>query len=745
MADLPKNSMRRRLIFCAVMLTFVGFGMVTLQLYNIQFVNGEMYQQRALSQQLRTTQISANRGSILDRNGNILAVSERVWNVLFSPAEISDAEAEVLAQGMSEILDVDPADIIEAAKDKKNQYHIVKKRVDKETADEVLAFASEHKIKGVNLEENTKRTYPYGSLASSMLGFVNDENKGAYGMEAYFNSTLSGTPGRVVTATNAHGTDMPFRYQDEYKPQDGNSVVTTIDATVQQIVEKHLRTAVIEHGVKNRAAAVFMDITTGEVLAMATMPDFDPNNYNYIADDKKRAEVEAYKGTDQYGAMKQQAQFEQWNNKVISEPYEPGSVFKIVTLAAGLETGSITPEDTYYCPGYHMVGKVRKNCHKLGGHFDQTLEKAVQNSCNPAFMMIGSATGAYNMYHYFESFGLTKPTGIPLPGEANGVYHSEKALANPADFENSLTSVSFGQTFKITPLQMINAVAAACNGGYLYEPSLIKQVVDSKGNIVEQNEPVLQRQVISEETSATVNGMLEAVVSDGSGRFAYIPGYRIGGKTGTSEKIDKEDQTGIKDHILSFVGIAPMDDPKYACLVLLDEPSISNAFGSTIAAPVVGAIMGEALPYLGVEKVFTEEEKALEDISMGSHVGKDPHAACSSVAKSYLTGRIVGNGPLVVAQSPPQGTKVPRGSTIIFYTEEDLMSETVTVPEVRGQTAMAANKLIINSGLNIKVSGVDETNQHAVAASQDIAPGTQVAKGTVITVNFTQMTPNIEE
>lgn len=756
MSKLPNNQIRRRLAVAGAILTILGFGMVVRQLYIIQIVDGDFYQKKAVAQQLRTTSITADRGSIYDRNGNILAVSQTVWTVFISPADIPDEQVPMLAEGLGRILGVNPESVMEGAKDKSNYYYSVKRRVLKETADEVLKFAADNKIKGVHLEEDTKRSYPYGSLASGMLGFVNTENKGAYGLEAYYNTTLSGTPGRKVSAKNAWGTDMPFRYEDMYSPQDGNSVVLTIDATVQQILERHLRTAVIENDVKNRAAGIFMDIKTGAVLGMATMNDFDPNAPNEIADKATREAIDLLKpvalpdsaseeeaaqykvANDAYNAALLQAQFEQWNNKCISEPYEPGSVFKVVTLSAGLETAAVNLNSQFFCPGYHMVGKVRKSCWQTRGHGTQDLAAAVRNSCNPAFMMIGSAVGAHDFYQYFASFGLTEPTGIALPGEEAGVYHSEKALANPNDYENSLTSCSFGQTFKVTPIQMITAVAAACNGGYLYEPMLVKQIVDNQGNIVENVQPQMKRQVISQETSKAVCEILETVVSQGSGKNAYIPGYRIGGKTGTSEKIDLEDQTGQKEYILSFVGVAPMDDPRYACLVLLDEPTLTgtNAYGSTMAAPVVGNIFKDTLGYLGVEQVFNERELKSADVALDNYVGMGPHVAKSRVSQKELDARIVGVGGKVVSQVPAAGTAVPRGSTIILYTDAETETEQVTVPDVRGKSGMTANKLIVNGGLNIRVNGVDVENQYAVAAKQDISPGTLVPRGTVVTVDF---------
>ena len=736
MKKAPTISMRRRtyIVLTVIILCFCA---VVRQLYIIQFIDGNMYKQKALAQQLKTTNITPNRGNIYDRNGNILAESETVWDVLFSPADVTDEQAELIADGMNEIFGIEREVILKKASDKTKYYKEIKKRVPKEQADAALKFAADNNIKGIYLEETTKRSYPYDTLASSVLGFVNAENRGAYGIEAYFNETLSGVPGRVVTAKNAKGREMSFRYQDVYNSQDGKSIVTTLDATVQQILEKNLRAAVIEHGVKNRAAGIFMDITNGEILAMVTMPDFDPNHPNEVYDKKTLEDLSQYENDPkEYNKHLLNAQFSQWKNKCITEPYEPGSVFKIVTLAAGLETGVIKPSDTFYCPGYHMVGKVKKSCWKLVGHGSQTLAQAVQNSCNPAFMMIGERIGAEKFYDFFEAFGLTEQTGIPLPGEAESIYHSKKALMNPLDYENSLTSCAFGQTFKVTPIQLITAVAAACNGGYLYEPTLVKRIVDAQGNIVSETNHIPKRQVISESTSRLVCEMLETVVSEGSGRNSYISGYRVGGKTGTSEKIDLEHNTGKKEHILSFVGVAPMDDPKYACLVLLDEPSLINAYGSTIAAPIVGAVLAEALPYLGVEKKYTAEELEKADRRVNNYIGFGPHAARSALEKSDLTGKIIGYGKTVIKQVPSAGTMVPRNGTVLLYTEEPTESTLVQVPDVRGKSGMEANRLIINSGLNIRVNGVSFENQHAVAASQDILGGTEVEKGTVITVDF---------
>ena len=741
MSNLPDSSSRRRLLIVCLCIVALGFGMVVYNLYKVQITQGDFYQQRAIAQQLRTTPITANRGTIYDRNGNTLAVSATVWTVLFSPHDIDDAEAEILADGMSEILGVDREFVIEKAKNKKNYYQIVKKKVEKETADKVIAFAAEHKIAGVSLQKDSKRYYPYGSLGSSVLGFVNEENQGVYGIESYYNTTLSGTPGKVVAAKNAWGTDMPFSYQEMYDAKDGHSLVLTLDETIQHMLDKHLETAVVEHKVRNRAAGIIMDVKSGEILGMTTKPDFDPNEAYEIADPAAKAAVEALRGDDEaYQQALNAARFAQWNNKCISEPYEPGSVFKIVTLSTGLETGAVVPSNHFHCPGFYMVGNVRKGCWKTAGHGDQDLAAAVRNSCNPAFMMVGQRIGAERFYDYFSNFGFTETTGVDLPGEAIGSYHSKKALTNPNDYENSLTSCSFGQTFKVTPLQLITAVAAAVNGGTLYEPHVVKQILDAEGNIVQNIEPNAKRQVISAETSAIVCQMLETVVTEGSGKNSYIPGYRIGGKTGTSEKIDLMNKTGEDRKVLSFVGIAPMDDPQIACLVLLDEPTLVNEYGSTIAAPVVGSILADVLPYLGMEKVYTEEELKKLDVYVENQVAKVAHDAQSACTRTGLNARIIGGGGIVVSQIPAAGSTVPKGSTIMLYTDESAESDVVTVPDVIGKSGLVVNRLVLNAGLNIKITGVGIENENAVAAKQTPAGGTEVPRGTVVTIDFADTT-----
>jgi len=732
MSKLPGKKIRSRIFIIGLLMIGLGFGAVIYNLYNVQITEGETYLQKAIAQQLRTSTLTAGRGSIYDSNMNVLADSKTVWKVLFSPASITDEEAELLGDAVSEILGVDRQTIVEKAKNKTNYYYIIKRKVEKEDADKVIAFASEHDIAGVSLEPDSKRYYPYGSLASTVLGFVNDDNNGAYGIEAYYNSVLSGVPGRVVTAKNAWGTDMPFRYQDISAAKDGNSIALTIDANIQSVVETHLTTALAENPVKNKACCVVMDVKTGAILAMASMPDYDPNEPRIIKDEKAAAELEQYKGDNStYLDKLQEAQFYQWNNKAVSEPYEPGSVFKIITTAIGLETDVTGLEHSYYCPGYHVVGGIRKSCWRKAGHGSQDLAAAIKNSCNPAYMMIGEAIGPANFMKYFKAFGLNTVTGVDLPGEADGYFYTQEQLDNVT--QGNLQTAAFGQTFKVTPLQLITAVSAAVNGGYLYEPYIVSKVIDPDGNVISETQPTLKRQVISEETSALVRTLIEGVVTEGSGKSAHIIGYRIGGKTGTSEKLDTADD----DYIYSFVGVAPMEDPQVAVLVLMDDPYDTTAYGSTVATPVVGSILADILPYMGIEKTLTEEQKA-NQISVPNVVGLTTHMGRSAISEyKNLEAVIVGSGGSVIAQIPAAGTVVSPGSKVVLYSDESSMKELVTVPDVTGKSGAVANSMIINAGLNIEVTGVDATVSTAIAARQSIAAGEQVKRGTVITVNFT--------
>lgn len=730
MASIPNKKMRGRAILVAALLIIVGFGLVIHQLYRVQLVEGESYKQEAMSRQLRATTINANRGTIYSADGQILAASATSWRVIFSPADITDEQATLLADGMSEILGVDREFILERAGNKKSFYQVIKRQVDKETADAAYQFALDNKINGVTLLPDTTRYYPYGTMASTVLGFVNADNEGAYGLEAYYNSTLSGTPGKVVTAKNAWGTDMPYTYQDITKAEDGNSLMLTLDSNIQSVIEKHLATALTEHAVQNRATVIVQDVNTGAILGMTTMPDYDPNNPQAIVSEISLQKLAQYEeGSDEYKEAFAYEQQIQWSNKAVNEAYEPGSVFKVITTATALETGAVTMQSSFNCTGSYVAGGIVKHCWKHAGHGLQTLAQAMQNSCNPAYMQIGERIGGTNFYNFFTSFGLTETTGIDLPGEESGYFYSEAQLNST---QGNLETASFGQSFKVTPIQLITAISASVNGGYLYEPYVVDKVLDSEGNVVSVTEPTVRRQVISEETSRQVCKLMEGVVTYGSGKNAAVPGYSIGGKTGTSEKLDSD--RGY--YTYSFVGVAPMDDPKVAVLLILDEPYETDLYGSTVAAPVVGAILSEILPYMGVETNYTAAELATINVTVPNAVGQSAHMGMAAMTQKQLSAVIVGGGDTVIAQVPASGSVIQKGSTVILYTDQESQEQKAIVPDVRGKTGQVVNTILTNAGLNLDADGIGRISDTAVAIEQSIEPGTEVPRGTLITVTF---------
>ncbi len=741
MAKAPTNKMRIRMNFVLTVILVVGFATLIFRLYQIQIRDGQNYQKLALEQQLRSTTISAKRGSIFDRNMKTLAASATVWTVFISPAQIADeAELSLIADKLSVILEVDRQTIIDRGKNKKSYYEIIKNKIEKTVADKVTRFVLENNIKSVNLEEDTKRYYPYGSLASTVLGFTGSENKGAYGVESYYDKFLSGTPGMVVSAKNAKGADMPFRYQQLYDPQDGNSVVLTIDEVVQHFLEKHLETAVVEHNVQNRAAGIVMNVKTGEILGMATKPDFDPNQPLVIGDKNITAQLTKLKANGEeeaYNSLLRQAQFDQWRNKAISDPYEPGSVFKIITASTALDLNVVKETGDYFtCPGYLVVAGRRKACWKTAGHGTIDFTQAIKFSCNPAFMMVGARIGAVSFYNYVDCFGFLEPTKIDLPGEADSYFYPLSLLAKESGEE--LASSSFGQTFKVTPIQLITAASAAVNGGKLMQPFVVKQVLDPEGNVISTTQSQEKRQVIAQGTSKRIASLLEHVVKDpdGSGKYAYIPGYRVGGKTGTSEKLDKKVEGQVAYRVASFLGFAPADDPEIMVLVLLDEPHMQNIYGSVIAAPVVGGILSDILSYLGVEPQYTESELAALDVSVPYVTDSMIHDAQSKLTALGLKNKVIGSGTKVLKQIPGSGQPMPKGGTVLLYTQEEKKDTKAQVPNVVGMSGQQANKAILNAGFNIKIMGIGIEKSTSVATKQTPAAGESAELGSVITVQF---------
>ncbi|MBE6881540.1 MAG: PASTA domain-containing protein [Ruminococcaceae bacterium] len=738
MSKSPSAVIKTRILLACIAVCFVGFSILFARLFQLMILDSEEYQRQAAENQLKVTTIAANRGSIYDRNGNKLAMSTTAWTVCVSPKEIkNENEKALIISGLSEILGTNQ-DYIREKCERNNYYQVIKTRIGKDLAEEVTAFASNNGIKAIYLQEDVSRKYPYENFASTVIGFVNDENIGAYGLESFYNGILSGTAGKLVSAKDSWGQDMPFEHDELYSSEDGNSIQTTLDEGIQYFVEKHLELAVKEHSVRERGACIVMDVNTGAILAMATKGDFDPNAHTVLPESVKEEILKLPE--DEQGEATLQAQYAMWRNKTISDPYEPGSVFKIITLAAALDSNTSTLGDHFTCIGYANVADRKISCWQNRGHGDQTLADAVQNSCNPAFIEIGLRMGVENFENYFEAFGLTEKTGIDLPGEATSIYYSDGMT------EINLASSSFGQTFKVTPIQLVTAVSAAVNGGNLYKPYVVSKVISEDGSIVEEYEPTLVRQVISEETSKTVREILETVVSDGSGRTAAVPGYKIGGKTGTSEKLDKVSEEGeVENYVSSFLAVAPAYDPQIVVLLLLDEAQMENPYGSVVAAPVVGAMLADILPYMGIEPNYTEAELEAMTGKVKDVTGQLVHDAMTTLRIQGYSVTVVGEGTTVVAQSPEAKSLLDAGGTITLYTDESLIPKEIEVPNVEGMSVTEVNNAIIGAGLRLKLIGVSESATDQVAYSQTPAAGEKVMPGTIIEVSFTINTEEPEE
>ncbi len=733
----PTVSMRRRIQFISLFLVFVMSGILIARLMYLQLFSNEELKQKAATQQFKVSTITPSRGTIFDADMVELAVSATAWTVYMVPVNIEgEEEGRKIAKDMAELLGVDEETMFTRSQVKNSYYQIIKKRIEKEDVDKVRQYILDNDFSSqIKIEEDVKRYYPLGTLASTVLGFVGADNTGLYGIESYYNKILSGTPGRISSAKNAWGSDMPYKYEQMFEAQNGNSLVLTLKTNIQRYVEKHLEVAVKEHDVHNRAFCIVMEIKTGRILAMATKPDFDPNSPFEIYDTAAQERLLEYEpeSEEYYTALKAE-QERQWQNKAVSTPYEPGSVSKIITAAAALEEGVISTKSSFDCTGaIHVAGNTIK-CHKYPrSHGVQTLVDAIKNSCNPAFIEIGQRLGGEAYYKYFCDFGLNTLTGIDIPGEADnsGLVHSQKELMN----ENmaALSSCAFGQTYKVTPIQLLTAVSAAMNGGKLMKPYIVEQVLDENNNVVEITQPTVVRQVISEETSELMRYLCEQVVDGGSGRYAKITGYRIGGKTGTSEKLDSGDQAL---RISSFFGFAPADDPEVAVLLALDEPHNDSVYGSVIAAPVVGKILADILPFIGVEPEYTDEELEKIEIATPGVVGQKIYEATTTMIGAGLKAQTIGDGEVVIKQIPAVGEPIPKGSTVMIYTDEDSLDDTVQVPNILGLSGQAASKALSNRGLNIKVTGLSIDNQNIKAAKQTPEYGTQVPKGTVVTVEF---------
>lgn len=734
----PNNSILVRIIIVMCLFGVITFIPLILKLVNIQLVDYKMYQAKAADQQTRDTIITPKRGVIYDRNMKELAVSATAETVYIAPVEIKKEKEEAVSKALSETLEVDYDKVLDKTKNKKSYYQIIKKKIDQDTATKLRQKIKDQSLKGIHLAEDTKRYYPFGSFASQVIGFCGDDNTGLNGIEAVYEDVLKGMPGRVIAAKNARGTEMPFKYEEYFDAQNGNNVVLTIDETIQQILQKHLSTAVIDGKVMQRGAGIVINVKTGEIVAMATMGDFDLNKPFELTDPTLEKQIESLP-EDQRKKARSDALNGAWRNKIISDSYEPGSVFKILTISMGLEEGVVNPNTTFHCSGVTRVADRNIHCWKKGGHGTVTLSQALEKSCNCALMEIGSRVGNRKFYDYMTAFGLRNKTGVDLPGEATGYFFGEKAFTDTKN-RVSLAVASFGQTFKVTPIQIATAISAVVNDGKLMKPHVVKEIVDDNNVAMKKFDPEMVRQVISQNTSDFICGAMERVVSTGTGKNAYVKGYRIGGKTGTSEKVDEYVPGEREKYIASFIGVAPMNDPQYACLVMLDDPTGAYYEGSQLAAPVVGKVFAEMLPYVGLEPVYTGDEAKGSDIVMPQLVGAsigDAKNMLNQKAYAGLKIKVVGSGDKVTDQIPAYSVKIPNNSQVVLYCGSNAPKEKVVMPKVVGLTAAEANKVLTNAGLIMKAIGaVGEKGSNITASKQQYAEGTELSRGTVVTVEF---------
>ncbi len=750
----PNSMMLRRTLFLLAACGIVAFLVLGFRLFKLQLFEHEMYESRAIEQQVRDTVVNAARGTIYDTNMKILAMSASVDDIFISPKEIKiyGEDPLMIAQTLSELLGVDAQAVFKKTQETESWYKTIAKKVEPEVSDKVREFINENNLKGVHLEENTKRYYPYSNLASHVIGFVGMENTGLAGIESYYDRSLTGVNGRVVRAKNAAGTDMLFTsFEDYYDAQDGNDVVLTIDSTIQYYIEKHLEQAIRDYKVQNGAAAIAMDVKTGAILGMVSFGNFDLNNYQALSDEAQALLDAQEEEADKRKVLTEQ-QLLQWRNKALSDTYEPGSTFKIITLSMALNDGVVKPTDSFFCGGSVKVpGDTNpRKCWKTIGHGSQTLTQALQHSCNVAFINTGVKVGEERFYDYCEAFGffnasenheaqLTGKTGIDLEGESGSIWWPRNTFCNPLN-QSQLAAASFGQTFNITPLQLITAVSACCNGGNLMKPYVVKEIREPDGKIVSRTEPSIVRQVISENTSETVCHMLEQVVGDkleGTGRNAYVAGYRIGGKTGTSTNTTIEATTGVKQYIVSFLGVAPMDDPQVAVLVLLDSPENNQptyVSGGSMGAPTVGNIMEDILPYLGVEPQYTEDEQQTIDRAVPKITGLSADDAKAKLAAEGFTYRVIGEGGAVTAQIPAPNSVVAASSQVLIYCGAEPSAELETVPDLTGTTYSIARQTMGSKALFIKASGPITDPSAIVVSKQSIEAGAMVEHGTVVEV-----------
>ena len=727
----PESARRANRIIQSRTLQLLGvFGVVTFvmlftKLYHWQITEHEELQSIAVRQQTLRTTVDASRGTIYDRNGTILAMSASAETIFLSPKEIleNEQDQELIANGLAEILDMDAEDILKKMEKTNSQYEELKKKADDELADRVREFINENDLRGIFLRPTSKRSYPKGTLASQVIGFAND-NGGAMGLEATYNDVLTGESGMVVTARDRDGRAVLYQYDQYFDAENGCDLQTTLDTTIQYYLEKGVQELEARFGTGKGATGIVMDVNTGAVLAMASLPTYDLNDPSAIYNDFLTAGMTEEEIIENAADLRNK----QWRSKAINDTYEPGSTFKTLTLAMALEENVVDMNTGFYCGGNMTVEGQKIWCSKRTGHGQQDLTTAFANSCNPAFMNIGLRIGNAKFYQYMKDFGLMEKTGIDTTGEASGFANKEIEYSTLA-----LACYAFGQNFNVTPIALLAAQCACVNGGYLYTPYLVEQITDQDGNVVSKHDATPIRQVISEETSALVREIMEREVTNGTGKNGQVAGYRIGGKTGTADKVGG-------NVIVSFVCFAPADDPQVMMLLTLDEPNKwtgTYVSGGNMVAPVASSVMSEILPYLGIEPSYTAEELVGADKTVPNVVGFTKDAATQKLAASGFGCRIVGSGDTVTDQTPAGGAIVPNSAEIILYLGAEKSTDKCIVPNVVGDSAATANQKIVNAGLIMGVSGATNASSSTVRAiSQSVEPGAEVAAGTVVRVQF---------
>lgn len=759
------NTIRKRTVWVLIIILVFGFGAVITRLAYLQLIDGDSLQRKAVEQQLADTAIDAKRGTIYDKNHKILAQSASVWQLIMAPIYFQDDEQrEYVASELAPIINVDKNEILEQTKEQ-TYYVKLKGHVESDEKDKITELQDKIREKYglysvLSLNDDYKRYYPYGDLASTVIGFAGDDGQGLAGIEYQYNSYLTGVPGRVVSSkisSISDKIDMPFEANQSVEAQDGNSLVLTIDETIQNIVEKHMKKGIEDNDVFNRGVCIVMDVKTGEILAMASVNGYDLNNPFEISkkdkekiekidreylEDKGYCEDASLLKDKEYDDLIKKAKSEaeseaittSWRNKAISDTYYPGSVFKMVTLSMALQEGVVDKDTTVYCSGTLTVYDKDIDC--TGNHGTQSYRDALENSCNPGFMQIGEKVGAEKFWEYYQGFGFSEKTGIDLPGESEDLFFTEDGSMGPVD----LAVASFGQNFSITPIQMVTAISAVSNGGYMVQPHVVKQILDSKGNVVQTISTDTKRQVISESVSKEMCDILEENATTGSGKNGYVAGYRIAGKTGTSEKLVDLNDDGEQDYIASYGGFAPAEDAKVACLVFYDTPTGGSYYGSQVSAPVFANIMSEVLPYLEIDAQYSGDEIQASNATAGSYTGMNITDASDAVNNDGFEVSVKGDGDTVLAQSPMTGSTLSAGGTIVLYTDEESRSEMVMVPDFENYSISDCSYISSAYDLNIVITG--QSTSGSFCTGQSVEPGKEVIPGTIITLTFSTTSIN---